>query len=88
LASRIKLQAFDRAEPAEIVRLALPMTLTAFAEKHGFSKAEVSQCLSGYRPHEKIREALRIELEATREELDQLLDGHRPPESPPAARSA
>lgn len=74
MASRIKLQAFDAAGPAEIIRLALPMTLTAFADKHGFSKAEVSQCLSGYRPHEKIRDALARELDATREEVDQLLE--------------
>lgn len=78
VASRIKLQAFDQASPSEIIRLALPMTLTAFAEKHGFTKAEVSQCLSGYRPHEKIRDALAVELEATRDEVDAVLEANRP----------
>lgn len=74
MATRIKLLAFDRAQPADVVRLALPGTITAFAYKYGFSKPEVSQCLSGYRPHEKIRDALATELGVERSEIDALID--------------
>ena len=74
MASRIKLLAFDRAQPADLVRLALPSTMTAFGLKHGFSKAEVSQCIAGYRRHEKIRAALAEELGVAREEVDALID--------------
>ena len=73
MSTRIKLLAFDRARPVDVVRLALPGTITAFAEKHGFTKAEVSQCLSGYRPHEKIRAALSTELGVSRSEVDSLI---------------
>lgn len=78
MTSRIKLIAFDRAGPADIIRLALPMTQTAFAEKYGFSKQEVSQCLTGYRVHEKVRVALATELGVEREELDAQLDAATP----------
>ena len=73
MASRIKLLAFDRAEPADVIKLALPMSLKDFAEKHGFTAQEVSQCLAGYRRHEKIREALALELAVDRSEVDELL---------------
>lgn len=69
----IKLLAFSKAGPADIVKLALPMTLTEFAVKHGFTKAEVSQCLSGYRLHEKVRSALSTEIGVPRAEVDALL---------------
>ncbi len=72
--TRIKLLAFDRAQPADLLRLALPETLTAFADKHGFTKAELSQCLSGYRRHEKIRVALAAELDVPRSEVDALIE--------------
>lgn len=75
MASRIKLLAFDRAGVAEVIRLALPVTQKAFAQKHGFSVAEVSQCLARYRRHEKVRDALAKELGVERHEVDELLDG-------------
>lgn len=83
MASKIKLLAFDQAEPADLLRLALSMSLTQFAKKYGFSKQVVSQCLSGYRPAEKVRDALAEELEVDRAEIDALLDQN--PESQEAA---
>lgn len=77
MSSRIKLLAFDRACAADLIRLALPMSLTEFAARHGFSKQEVSQCLYRYRRHEKVRDALAGALGVSRAEIDELLDGAR-----------
>lgn len=75
MGSRIKLLAFDRADPADVIRLALGgLTQKAFAAKHDFSEQEVSQCLTGYRRHEKVRAALAEELGVERGEVDELLD--------------
>ena len=81
MASRIKLLAFDRAGAAEVIRLALPLTQKGFAQKYGFSEQEVSQCLAGYRPHEKVRAALAEELGVTRAEVDELLNAKKEPAS-------
>jgi hypothetical protein len=80
MATRIKLLAFDRAEPPELIRLALTMPYTEFAEKYGFSKQEVSQCVTGYRTHAKVRDALAKELGVARAEIDALLDRAEPTE--------
>lgn len=77
MASRIKLLAFDRAGPADLVKLALPTSSKDFAERHGFTKYEVSQCLTGYKRHEKVRDALAVELGVGRDEIDELLDAQR-----------
>lgn len=74
MGTTIKLIAFSRATPADVVKIALPMPLNEFAAAHGFTKAEVSQCLSGYRPHEKVRAKLAEVLGVPREEVDSLLD--------------
>lgn len=74
MGTTIKLMAFSRATPAEVVKIALPMPLATFAALNGFSRAEVSQCLAGYRPHEKVRVKLAEVLGVPREEVDSLLD--------------
>ena len=74
MGTRIKLLAFDRAEPDDLLKLALGMSQKEFGEKYGFSKQEVHQCITGYRTHEKVRAALAEELGVERSEVDELLD--------------
>lgn len=77
MAGNIKLRVVMDAHPAEIIRIALlPMTLSGFAEKYGWAKAEVTHCLRGHRRGEKVRDALAKELHVSRAEIDLLLDGY------------
>lgn len=60
----------------DAIRSALPGTLTAFADRHGFNAPHVSLCIHGRAPYTRIRAALAAELGVDLEWLSAQLDSH------------
>ncbi len=62
------------ASAPDAIRAALPGNFAEFAERHGFWKQHVSNCVNGKGRHGRIRAALAEELGVERAWLDELLD--------------
>jgi hypothetical protein len=64
---------------SEAVARTLACSLSEFARRHGFRHTEVSMCLLAYhqRIYPEIRDAIAVELDMTRDEIDALIEAQR-----------